>query len=452
MPCAVHTHVARLSSFLTIAVLLCLGHADAQDLSAADVARADVQVSEPFYLVFDAALATPLTAPQTDLFGLGGSVSVGGYQSFASWVAGGLRLRATWLTAGETPAGQVTATSGAAYDATLLLRLRLGSSPQRGTGLWLEGGGGGSLTGDLFRPAVEAALGYGFDVGSVDVAPSLRYVQIIDGSSELDSRDARILMIGLELTLFDARPVPSAPPPSDRDGDRILDERDACPDVAEDYDAYEDTDGCPESDNDQDGIVDSADQCPNAAEDRDQFQDEDGCPDPDNDGDGILDVTDRCPNEPEVVNGVEDQDGCPDEGLIQLIDDRIVIEERILFDFERSRIRRDAFKVLDAIAELVRQHPEWKKFRVEGHADARGLTSYNNAISQRRADAVANALIERGIGRDTIASEGFGATRLRDPGTTAVAHQRNRRVEFVVVERSPLPTASSVAPTEGAVP
>ncbi|MCW5827916.1 MAG: hypothetical protein KIT79_01245 [Deltaproteobacteria bacterium] len=101
-------------------------------------------------------------------------------------------------------------------------------------------------------------------------------------------------------------------PEPDNDGDRIPDTIDKCPNEPEDYDGWEDEDGCPDPDNDGDGILDADDKCPNDPEDFDGFQDEDGCPDWDNDGDGILDVDDKCPNEPEDRDGFEDKDGCPD--------------------------------------------------------------------------------------------------------------------------------------------
>jgi OOP family OmpA-OmpF porin len=134
----------------------------------------------------------------------------------------------------------------------------------------------------------------------------------------------------------------------DRDGDGYKDDVDQCPDDPEDFDDFEDEDGCPEPDNDKDGILDVDDKCPNDPEtkngyqdedgcpdnttfdrdgdgipddvdkcpddpeDKDNFEDEDGCPDPDNDKDGIPDVSDLCPNDPEDKDGFEDQDGCPD--------------------------------------------------------------------------------------------------------------------------------------------
>jgi outer membrane protein OmpA-like peptidoglycan-associated protein len=104
-------------------------------------------------------------------------------------------------------------------------------------------------------------------------------------------------------------------PDPDNDRDGIPDVDDKCPDIPEDKDGIEDEDGCPEgekNDRDGDGIPDNVDKCPDEPEDKDGFQDEDGCPDPDNDGDGIKDVDDLCPNDPEDKDGFEDEDGCPD--------------------------------------------------------------------------------------------------------------------------------------------
>ena len=130
----------------------------------------------------------------------------------------------------------------------------------------------------------------------------------------------------------------------DRDGDGIKDDIDRCPDAPEDFDGWEDEDGCPDPDNDRDGIrdvddkcpdipgdaehggcpagalddrdgdgiKDDVDKCPDEPEDKDGWKDDDGCPDLDNDGDGILDVDDLCPNAPEDFDGFEDTDGCPD--------------------------------------------------------------------------------------------------------------------------------------------
>lgn len=74
-----------------------------------------------------------------------------------------------------------------------------------------------------------------------------------------------------------------APRVKDADGDGVPDEADACRELAEDRDGFQDSDGCPEGDNDEDGVVDEEDRCPGSQEDEDGFEDEDGCLDPDPD-------------------------------------------------------------------------------------------------------------------------------------------------------------------------
>ena len=99
---------------------------------------------------------------------------------------------------------------------------------------------------------------------------------------------------------------------SDDDKDGIADKEDLCPKEAEDFDGFQDMDGCPEIDNDGDSIADVMDKCPMEPEDQDGFEDQDGCPELDNDKDGVPDAQDKCPSEPEDVDGFEDYDGCPE--------------------------------------------------------------------------------------------------------------------------------------------
>jgi outer membrane protein OmpA-like peptidoglycan-associated protein len=223
-------------------------------------------------------------------------------------------------------------------------------------------------------------------------------------------------------------------------------------DDPEDHDGFEDADGCPEDD-DRDGVPDGADSCRREPEDRDGWQDEDGCPDPDNDGDGFLDPVDACPNEAEVINGIDDHDGCPDQGIIQLVDDRVVLDETVLFDFERARIKSAARPILAAIAAMVRAHPEWTQLRVEGHADTRGDEAFNLDLSERRARNVRQALVELGVRPDIIDFVGYGASRPRVAGTDEASHAANRRVEFVVMRRQgPEASAADGAAGRAAAP
>ncbi|MGD0042473.1 MAG: OmpA family protein, partial [Isosphaeraceae bacterium] len=171
----------------------------------------------------------------------------------------------------------------------------------------------------------------------------------------------------------------------DRDGDGIKDDVDKCPDDPEDYDGFEDEDGCPDPDNDHDGIPDKVDLCPNDPEDFDGFEDEDGCPDPDNDHDRIPDKLDKCPNEPETYNGFEDEDGCPDKGLVIVQRGKLEIMDKIYFETDKDEILPRSFPLLDQIAGTIKGHPEIKLIEIQGHADERGDDEHNLDLTDRRA-------------------------------------------------------------------
>ncbi len=220
----------------------------------------------------------------------------------------------------------------------------------------------------------------------------------------------------------------------DRDGDGILDSMDKCPDEPEDRDGFQDEDGCPDPDNDKDGILDVDDQCPLDPEDKDGFEDEDGCPDPDNDKDQILDVDDQCPNEPETYNGHEDEDGCPDKGRVVLEGSDIVILDKILFETNSADIKPESFPIIDAVVATLKHHPEFLVTEVAGHADERSSDEHNLKLTQARAKSVVNALVERGISRVRVVSQGYGEYCPVDETSSYAAWEKNRRVEFKVVK------------------
>ncbi|AKT43984.1 OmpA family protein [Chondromyces crocatus] len=220
----------------------------------------------------------------------------------------------------------------------------------------------------------------------------------------------------------------------DRDGDGILDSRDKCPDEPEDRDGFEDKDGCPDPDNDKDGIPDKVDQCPNDPEDKDGFEDEDGCPDPDNDNDGIPDVKDQCPNEPETFNGKDDEDGCPDRGGVIVEENNILILEKINFETGSAKILPESNGILDAVATTLKAHPEFTLVEVQGHADERGNDLTNLRLTEARSKSVVEALVQRGVNRNSLRSMGYGEYCPLEAAHNAEAWEKNRRVEFKVVK------------------
>ncbi len=180
-------------------------------------------------------------------------------------------------------------------------------------------------------------------------------------------------------------------------------------------------------DRDGDGIPDAKDLCPDDPEDRDGFQDGDGCPDPDNDGDGIPDVADKCPNEPETMNGFQDEDGCPDKGVVKITTCSFPILDRIYFRAGSARIEPPSLPLLDAIAAALAGNPQIRRVELQGHGDRQEPARLAGA----RAEAVRAALIARGVAADRLQARGCGATR-----PLAGAREKNRRVEFVIVDRA----------------
>ncbi len=267
------------------------------------------------------------------------------------------------------------------------------------------------------------------------------------------------------------------PTVGDADGDGIPDDVDGCPEDPEDKDGFEDSDGCPDPDNDQDGIPDMYDMCPDHAEDFNQFEDEDGCPDglrdtdgdgipdyldrcptepedldgyadkdgcadPDNDGDGILDVNDKCPNDPETFNDFEDTDGCPDEYTrkpqrkVTVTAEKLEIIDKVYFETNKAVIKKTSYDLLDQVAQTLKENPQILMLEVQGHTDSRGKKAHNLKLSKQRAAAVRQYLIDRGVAADRLVSEGYGDQMPIDTRENREAWERNRRVEFVILDSS----------------
>ena len=228
-------------------------------------------------------------------------------------------------------------------------------------------------------------------------------------------------------------------PDPDNDKDSILDVADRCINDPENANGYQDDDGCPDEppaeDTDGDGYKDDIDRCPYDAEDFDGFQDEDGCPELDNDSDGIPDSMDACPLDREIINGIDDTDGCPDEGRVVVEAERIQILDKIYFDYNKATIKAVSFSLLDEIAAVIRANPQIKRIRIEGHTDSDGSDVYNLKLSQSRAESVRASLIERGVEDGRLLAVGFGEQQPVAPNTTEDDKARNRRVEFIIIER-----------------
>ena len=230
-------------------------------------------------------------------------------------------------------------------------------------------------------------------------------------------------------------PPPPPPPPPDSDGDGIPDDgTDKCVGEKEDGLPPEAKDGCKTTDPDQDGFVGEADKCPNEAEDKLPPDPKDGCKTTDPDNDGILGAADKCPNEPETVNGYMDEDGCPDTPpRVYVAKDQIKIGEKIYFALGKADIDPKSNELLDEIAKVVNENPQIEFFEVAGHADNVGDPKRNVDLTNRRANAVVEALAKRKVDKRRMRPGGYGEYCPVEKNDTPAGQEKNRRVEFKIM-------------------
>ena len=223
------------------------------------------------------------------------------------------------------------------------------------------------------------------------------------------------------------------PIPADRDRDGILDKVDACPDEKGLPNEDPKKHGCPPPpDRDQDGIIDAEDACPDVKGVRTENPRTNGCP-PDTDGDGILDVEDACPTEKGARDPDPKKNGCP---VVHVIEGEIVILEQVQFDTGRSTIKKVSDKLLDKVAEVLKEHSEILRIEVQGHTDSKGLRLGNKILSQNRAKSVMKALIKRGVAKGRMTAKGYGQELPIADNATEAGRAQNRRVQFKIVEKT----------------
>jgi OmpA-OmpF porin, OOP family len=243
----------------------------------------------------------------------------------------------------------------------------------------------------------------------------------------------------------------------DTDGDGVKDNADRCPNTP----AGEavDAEGCSagQKDNDQDGVVDNIDKCPNTP--AGEVVDHDGCSASqlDSDGDGVMNDADQCPDTPagEVVDaagcsasqrdgdadGVSDAlDRCPTtpsgtsvnpSGCSVLFMDALqaLVLEGVLFRTGSAAMTPQSEAVLDKVVVALKSNPTVRA-EVGGHTDNVGNAKSNQQLSQKRADAVRNYLIKKGVPADQVTAVGYGQTQPIASNETTDGRAQNRRVEL----------------------
>jgi OOP family OmpA-OmpF porin len=317
---------------------------------------------------------------------------------------------------------------------------------------------GAHYTAGDFRFGVGAGPGLSHAAGtsvfrvlaSIEYAPP--FAEVVkptdrDGDGVFDNEDACPDVPGVrtEDPKTNGCPPPPPPPPPDRDGDGIPDSEDACPDVAGVRTDDPKTNGCP-SDRDKDGVIDAEDACPDVPGVHTEDPKTNGCPpDPDRDKDGILNDADACPDVPGPKSDDPRTTGCP---RVFIKNAQIQILEQPKFDFNRAAIKKESDSLLAEVAKVMNDHPEVKRVTVEGHTDSVGSSQFNKVLSQQRADAVVKWLADHGVAKDRLSAQGIGKERPIMPNDTDAGRAANRRVEFHI-ETQDTTTHEMVKPPTG---
>jgi OOP family OmpA-OmpF porin len=257
-------------------------------------------------------------------------------------------------------------------------------------------------------------------------------------------------------------PVAAAAVPStdgDADNDGVVDSRDRCPGTS--AGAKVNSEGCA-IDSDGDGISDARDNCPGTP--AGVAVDDQGCPrDRDTDGDGVLDSADRCAGTPAgakvtqdgceaVTTAVQDTDGdgvaddldkCANtpsgakvdaDGCTQKLSQKVSVNMKLNFDTDKADLKPEFSDEIGKVAKFMREYPGTSVV-IEGHTDNTGNSDYNQKLSQRRAEAVADSLVrDHGISANRVKAVGYGDTQPIADNNTAAGRAQNRRVEAAIEE------------------
>ncbi|MGL4319159.1 MAG: OmpA family protein [Pseudomonas sp.] len=161
--------------------------------------------------------------------------------------------------------------------------------------------------------------------------------------------------------------------------------------------------------------------------------------DGDQDGDGVFDRRDRCPDTP--PNTPVRHNGCPlpvypanEEPAPAVVEatEAVRVELDVKFDFDKSVVKEESQADIKALADFMGQYPQTSTV-VEGHTDSKGTDAYNQGLSERRANAVRDVLVNQyGVGSDRVSAVGYGESKPVADNNTDEGRAINRRVEAAV--------------------
>jgi len=124
-----------------------------------------------------------------------------------------------------------------------------------------------------------------------------------------------------------------------------------------------------------------------------------------------------------------------------------IVLRGVNFEFNKATLTVNAKTLLDQVADALLSRPDIK-VEIDGHTDGVGSAAYNQKLSERRAEAVKQYLVGRGIDAGRMTTKGFGKTKPIADNSTEEGRELNRRVELKVTESNP-PAGGEAAPAAG---
>lgn len=135
---------------------------------------------------------------------------------------------------------------------------------------------------------------------------------------------------------------------------------------------------------------------------------------------------------------------------VELRDNKIEFSEKIQFEVNKATIKEESFSLLHDIAEVIKKNPQVKKLSIEGHASAEGDAKRNKTLSDARAKAVLEYLVKKeGVEASRLSAKGWGIEKPIATNDTEDGREKNRRVEFLVLEQDVTQQKVEIDPTTG---
>jgi outer membrane protein OmpA-like peptidoglycan-associated protein len=160
----------------------------------------------------------------------------------------------------------------------------------------------------------------------------------------------------------------------------------------------------------------------------------------DRDNDGVDDAQDACPQEPGKPSADAKKNGCPELVVIESMGVNLVLQQ-IHFRHTDATLLRESFPLVDDVIAVLKENPGIARVEIGGHASSDEPAA--QGLSEKRSGAVVRRMVSAGIDPKRLVVRAYGATKPIDDNKTETGRERNRRVEYRILEEAPEAHAES---------